>query len=206
MYYCIVVVAMDNITLIATFYNVKPFLPAALKYQPRKVVLLVDDDGRELKENIKSVKKTFGEIVQFEMAKMSKDDIFAIAKAMVDLIDKNKAPGTRIVVSVGGGSRSLANAALLGCYARPDRVFKIVSNGMRDNEVISLPKLSYNIGSTKRELLVKMQDRRNRTILQIAKEMRKTRGMIYQHLKELKDHGYLDDDYNITDAGKLALL
>jgi hypothetical protein len=36
--------------------------------------------------------------------------------------------------------------------------------------------------------------------------MHRTRGMIYQHLKELKDGGYLDDDYNITDAGKLALL
>jgi CRISPR locus-related DNA-binding protein len=124
----------------------------------------------------------------------------------VELIDKNKVPGTKIIVSVGGGSRSLANAALLGCYARRDRVFKIVSNGIMDNEVISLPKLSYDIGSTKRDLLAKMQDRRDRTILQIAKEMRRTRGMIYQHLKELKDHGYLDDDYNITDAGKLALL
>lgn len=206
MHYCIVVVVMDNITLIATFYNVKPFLPAALRYQPRGVVLLVDDDGKELRENIKSVRKTFGEIVQFEVVKMPKDDIFSIAKATVEMIDKNKTPGTKIVVSVGGGSRSLANAVLLGCYARPDRVFKIVSNGIKDNDVISLPTLSYNIGSTKRELLAKMQDRRNRTILQIAKEMRKTRGMIYQHLKELKDHGYLDDDYGITDAGKLALL
>ena len=86
---------------------------------------------------------------------------------------------------------------------------RIVTNAAKDNEVISLQKLSYNVGSTKRELLARLEDRRGKTILhilQIAKEMRRTRGMIYQHPKELEDGGYLDDDYNITDPGKLALL
>ncbi len=198
--------AMDNVTLIATFFGVPPFLPTIVKYAPRKVVLLVDDDGKELEKNIRTAKDAVGKVVQFEVKKVPKDDLYASARETVRAIDANKAPGTRIIVSVAGGSRSLANAALLGCYARQDRVFKIVASGIKGNEVISLPKLSYNIGSTKRELLAKLQDRRNRTILQIAKEMRKTRGMIYQHLKELEDHGYLDDDYNVTDAGKLALL
>jgi DNA-binding transcriptional ArsR family regulator len=40
----------------------------------------------------------------------------------------------------------------------------------------------------------------------MAKELRKTRGMLYQHLKELKEGGYVDDDFRITDAGRLALL
>ena len=30
--------------------------------------------------------------------------------------------------------------------------------------------------------------------------------MIYQHLRELREQGYVDDDFNITDAGRLALL
>ena len=206
MHYCILYLAMDNVALIATFYSLPPFLPTVVKYQPRKIVLLVDDDGKELNKNIRTAKDAVGKVVQFEARRVPKDDLYSTARETVKAIDTNKAPGTRIIVSVAGGSRSLANAALLGCYARPDRVFKIVASGIKDNEVISLPKLSYNIGSTKRELLAKLQDRRDRTIMQIAKEMRRTRGMIYQHLKELKDHGYLDDDYNVTDAGKLALL
>jgi hypothetical protein len=30
--------------------------------------------------------------------------------------------------------------------------------------------------------------------------------MVYQHLRELKDAGYVDESFNITDAGRLALL
>lgn len=197
---------MDNVTLIATFYGMPPFLPVIVKFAPRKVVLIVDDDGKELNNNIKTAKSLVGKVVQFEVKKVPKDDLYAVAREMVKIIDENKIPGTKIVVSIAGGSRSLANAALLGCYSRPDRVSKIVGSGIKDNEVIIMPKLSYNLGSTKRELLAKLSDRRNKTIIQIAREMKKTRGMIYQHLKELKDHGYLDDDYNVTDAGKLALL
>ena len=101
----------------------------------------------------------------------------------------------------------MASAALFGAYARPDRVSKIVANAVQERtSLVSLPKLSYNIGSTKRELLAKLESRNDKTIQEIAKEMRKSRGMIYQHLKELKDGGYLDDDYSITDAGRLALL
>ena len=189
---------MDEITLIATFYNVKPFLPAALKYSPKKIVLLVDDDGKEIRENIKAVKKTFGDIVKIEVVKVPKDDVQVIAKTTVDLIDTNKAAGNKIIVSIAAGNRALATAVMFGCYARADRVQRIVTNGAQDNALVSLPKLTYNIGSTKRELLSKLNDRRGRTIMEIAKEMRRTRGMIYQHLKELKDSGYLDEDYNLT--------
>ena len=198
---------MDNVTLIATFYNTKPFLPAALKFSPKKIVLLVDSADKEVKDNIKAVKKTFEEVVQFEVVNVGKDDIYTAAKTTVQIIDANKAPGNKIIVSIAGGNRVLASAALFGAYARPDRVSKIVANATQDSaSLVSLPKLSYNIGSTKRELLAKLESRNDKTIQEIASEMRKSRGMIYQHLKELKNVGYLDDDYNITDAGKLALL
>ncbi len=196
---------MDNV-LIATFYNLQPFLPAVVEFAPRKIVLLVDDDGKEVAKNIRTAREAVGKVVNVEVKKVPKDDLYAGAKATVLIIDENKTPGTRLIMSVAGGSRSLATSAMLGCYARRDRVYKLVARGIKDNKIISLPKLAYNIGSTKAELLRKLEDRRGRTISQIAKEMRRTRGMIYQHLKELKDYGYLDDDYTVTDAGKLALL
>ena len=196
----------DNVTLIATFYSPEPFLPAALKYSPKKIVLLVDSGDGKVRENIRAVKKVFERAMQFEVVKVPKDDIHAIAKMTVELIDSNKAAGNRIIISVAGANKVLTNAVLFGSYARSDRIQRIVTNSTQNNEMISLPKLSYNIGSTKRELLAKMEGRKDKTIMQIAKEMHRTRGMIYQHLKELKDGGYLDDDYNITDAGKLALL
>ncbi len=196
----------DNVTLIATFYSPEPFLPAALKYSPRRIVLLIDSSDGKVKENINAIKKVFGKAMEFEVVKVPKDDILAIAKTTVELIDSNKAADNKIIVSVAGANKLLTNAVLFGSYARPDRILRIVTNKTQSNELISLPKLSYNIGSTKRDLLSKMEGRKDKTIGQIAKEMHRTRGMIYQHLKELKDGGYLDEDYTVTDAGRLALL
>ena len=55
-------------------------------------------------------------------------------------------------------------------------------------------------------LLEKVENRGNKSISEIAKELKKTRGMLYQHLRELQDGGYVDDEFKITDAGRLALL
>jgi len=39
----------------------------------------------------------------------------------------------------------------------------------------------------------------------MAKELKKARSMIYQHLCELKDTGYIDEKFNITEAGRMVL-
>ena len=40
----------------------------------------------------------------------------------------------------------------------------------------------------------------------IAEKMKKTTGMLYQHLKELRELGYVNEKFEITMAGRLALL
>ena len=69
-----------------------------------------------------------------------------------------------------------------------------------------LPKLTFGLSSVKRELLEEISKRSNKSISEIAKELDRTRGMLYQHLKELKENGYVDDKFDITLAGKMALL
>ncbi|EQD32095.1 transcriptional regulator, partial [mine drainage metagenome] len=126
--------------LIATFYSPEPFLPAALRFQPKRIVLLVDSGDGKVRENIKAVKKVFERVMQFEVVRVPKDDIHAIAKATVDIIDRNKSPGNKIVVSVAGANKVLTNAVLFGSYARSDRILRIVTNSTKDSEPISLTK------------------------------------------------------------------
>ena len=52
----------------------------------------------------------------------------------------------------------------------------------------------------------KIAQSEEKSVAQIAKELKKTRGMIYQHLRELRDTGYVDEKFNVTEAGQLALL
>ena len=55
-------------------------------------------------------------------------------------------------------------------------------------------------------VLEKIAQSEKKSVAQIAKELKKTRGMIYQHLRELRDTGYIDEKFSITEAGRLALL
>ena len=51
-----------------------------------------------------------------------------------------------------------------------------------------------------------MAKRNGKPISAIALKLNRTRGMLYQHLKELKELGYVDEKFEITLAGRLALL
>ena len=62
------------------------------------------------------------------------------------------------------------------------------------------------IDTAKRELLEEIAKRGDKSIPEIADALDKTKGMVYQHLKELKDNGYVDEKFYITDAGRMALL
>lgn len=194
-----------DITLIATFWTVEPLMPAALTYQPKRMILLVNKLEGEATQNINKVKETFGKLVGVKAVKMPQDDIVGFATKVVEIID-TEPKSSMIIVSVGGGHRMATSGALYGCYARPDRIYKIVNNTLQGNRVSELPKLGYNISTQKERILEMIAKGEDKTVAEIARQLQKTRGMIYQHLRELREQGYVDDDFNITDAGKLALL
>jgi CRISPR locus-related DNA-binding protein len=198
---------MTNVTLIATFYSTEPFMPAALAFSPKKIILVVDTLDKTVKSNISAVEKTFGAIAKVETLKVERDNIYDTASKIVAQIDKEPhSKDNKIVVHVAGGWKTLANGVLYGCYARADRIYKIEANKATGNELSELPKLNYNLSTAKREVLMKIVKRNDKAVAQIASELKRTKGMVYQHLRELKDAGYVDESFNITDAGRLALL
>ena len=181
-------------------------MPAAHAYSPDRIVLLVDNLDDKVKANIGLVKKIFGNVANISIVKMERADIYSTAKKTVELLEGESSHEAKIIVNVSGAWKLLANAVLYGCYARIELVDRIVCNNLDDNSLIELPKLSYALTEAKRELLEEIAKRNGRSISDIAKKLEKTRGMIYQHLKELRDNGYVDDKFHVTDAGRLALL
>ncbi len=199
-----------DITLIATFFSVEPFTPAAMKYLASKIILIVaasedKNTNEKLNRNIAEVRRFFGKMSQVDVVKMESDDILDIAKKTVEIIDEEP-KDVGIVVNLSGGWRSLTNGVLYACYSRTERIEKIVTNRVDRTSLSELPKLQYNLGSTKHELLKRIAVKEHKSVSKLADDMKKTRGMLYQHLRELKTGGYLDDDFKITDAGRLALL
>ena len=198
---------MAETTLISTFYNVEPFMPAALKFSPSKVVLLVNEDDKDaaLKENIAFVKKALSSAAHVREATIHQYDLYDVAKKTVDIIEKEHAEGRKIIVNVTGGRKTAVLGVAYGCYARRDMVDRIVYTVAETNEFIDLPKLSFDLSKSKRRILEACEKGCD-SIPALANKLEKTKGMIYAHLRELRDAGYVDDEYKLTTAGKVALL
>lgn len=196
---------MSKTVLIATFYSFQPFVAAAHAFSPSKVIIIIaEDTSKKIENDLSKVKEIYGKVASIEIVKVKGSDLLDIASKTIELIEVNK--DKRIVVNVSGGWKLLAQGVLYGAYARSELIDKIVCNNLEDNSIVELPKLSFGLSTAKRELLEEIANRKGRTIAEISKKLDRTRGMLYQHLKELKDNGYVDDKFDITLAGKMALL
>lgn len=195
---------MGETTLIATFYSFEPFVAAAHAFSPSKIVLIIAKDSRkDIEKHLEKVYELYGKIAEIKEVEVDQSDIFSVAKKTVELLEKNN----RSIVSVSGGWKLMAQGVLYGCYARPELVEKIVCNELPSiKKLVELPKLSFGLSEAKRELLAEIESRNGKPIAEIAEKLGKTPGMLYQHLKELKEAGYVDDKFDITLAGKIALL
>ncbi|MBD3389913.1 CRISPR locus-related DNA-binding protein [Candidatus Micrarchaeota archaeon] len=197
---------MAELTLISTLYSFQPIVASVTALSPSKIVLVVAEESMEkdvVKKDLEKVKQTYGGIAELKIVKVKGADLLSIAKKTVELLEAEK---NDVVVNVSGGWKLLAQGVLYGCYAYPELVKRIVCNDIETGKLVELPKLSYGLTKSKRELLEVISKRNGKSISEIAEKMGKTRGMLYQHLKELKDMGYVDDKFFITDAGRLALL
>jgi len=197
---------MPETTLISTLYRTEPFMPAALRFAPSKIILLVNQEpDKTVSESIAFIKKAFSSAAHVKEVTIKHYDLYDIAKKTVDIIEAEHADGKRIVVNVTGGRKTASMGVNFACYARKDMVDRIVYVVEETNEFIELPKLTFDISKSKREILEACaKDCQN--IPALAEKLEKTKGMVYTHLRELKDLGYVDENYKLTTAGKVALL
>jgi CRISPR-associated protein Csa3 len=86
-------------------------------------------------------------------------------------------------------------------------VQRIVYVTEEDNFLIDFPILSFNISDTKKAILEQIRSGVT-SVAAIALNVGISKGMAYNHLRELKSMGYItgDDGYTITDAGKIAVI
>lgn len=100
-----------------------------------------------------------------------------------------------------------AYVALFGAYTRSDMVKQIFYITEEDNFLIDFPILSFNISDTKKAILEQIQSGVT-SVPTIAVNVGISKGMAYNHLRELKAMGYItcEDGHAITDAGKIAVI
>jgi CRISPR-associated protein Csa3 len=199
---------MNNSTLITTLYNLEPVLVCVTRLSPSKIIILTEENAVDRKIQAENtLEATFGKVIEIKKAITSLYDPVRVAKDVVDIIEKEHALGRGVLINVSGGRKPQAFGALYGAFARSDMVKKVVYVTEEDNFMIEFPILSFNLSPTKK-LILEMIQNGTVAVENIAATVGISKGMTYNHLRELKTMGYVSDDsgYSLTDSGRLAVI
>jgi CRISPR-associated protein Csa3 len=198
---------MAKLTLISTIYSLEPVIICVTRLSPSKIILLSEEEAHEKKvQSEEMIEKIFKNALEVEKKYTAVYDTVRVAKDVAELIEKEHDRGNQVIVNVSGGRKPQAFGALFGAYARNDMVQRIVYVTEEDSMMIDFPVLSFNLSETKKLILEEIQ-KGNSAVPQIAAIAGISKGMTYNHLRELKSMGYITDGENgyiITDAGKIA--
>lgn len=194
-------------TLISTVYSLEPVMFCITHFSPKKIVLLVDKESNEKQsEAVRMLNETVGKVLEMELKKTSLYDVVKIAEDAADVIWLEHEQKRKITVNISGGRKPQALGALFGCYARHNLVEKIVYVTEEEKQIIELPILNFGISKTKRRILEELE-KDGMSVRDLADKIDISRGMAYNHIRELREMGFIDlDKLEITTAGKLAII
>lgn len=199
---------MPNVSLVTTFYAIEPVMLCIKEFSPDRITLIREEDAPEKKLATEDlVNKSFGNVINVSIKFTSLYDVIRVAGDVVEVIEEEHAKGQKIMINVSGGRKPQALGALFAAYARDEMIERIVYVTEEENQLIDLPKLNFALSATKRMVLEELKEGYD-SIKSLAKRIGITRGMLYTHLKDLKELGYIDeqDGFKITTSGKLAIL
>lgn len=177
------------------------------RFSPQKLVLLREEDAPEKKlEAERMLTETVGRVMDIETRITSIYEVVKIAQDTADVIEGENAHGRRVVVNISGGRKPQALGALFGCYARHKMVERIVYVTEEDGEVVDLPILNFGISKTKLMVLEELE-KGDTSVKNLALKIGISRGMTYNHIRELREMGFIDPhQLEITSAGELAII
>lgn len=194
-------------TLISTVYSIEPIMICITRLSPSKIILIREDNAPEEKLDVENVlMKTIGKFIELTVEETALYDTVKVAKDTRDLIEDEHSNGNRVIVNVSGGRKPQALGALFGCYSRHQFVDRIVYVTEEEGDIIDLPILNFGISKTKKEVL-EILSKNELTVKDLADEIGISRGMTYNHIRELREMGFIyHDKLRITSAGKLAII
>jgi CRISPR-associated protein Csa3 len=194
-------------TLISTIYSIEPIMVCITQFSCKKVVLLREEDAPQAKLQVEQIiKDTVGKFIEIETKITSLYDVVRIAQDTVDVIENERANNRNIFVNISGGRKPQALGALFGCYSRHGDIERIVYITEEDSQIIDLPILNFGLSATKRMVLEELK-KDGESVKNLALKIGISRGMTYNHIRELREMGFIaPDQLKITTAGELAII
>lgn len=196
-------------TLISTIYEGEATNAAIIKFSPDKVILIgVDksDPKRKttLKKAIDELKNRY-KTINFETLETSVYEIPKIVDDVCKVIDKEYKLGNEIMLHISEGRKTQSLGALFAGFIKKDKIKGVYYLVEETNKALSMPLLDFKLSQTK-TLILKELASGNKKVTDIIKKTKKSKAMIYAHINELKKNGYLTENMEITDAGRICIL
>ncbi len=195
--------------LIATTYRFEPVMASTTKVSADRLILLIDkkpDDKQ--KKSVDLIKKSLGSVLEIKTIGIDVYDIVAIAKKSIEIIDL-LSDKDEIYIDITSGRKTQAFGLLFGSYARSDRIKKIMYVKEEDKKIITLPKLSYSLTSGQKRIVEYISKNNIESMTDFSEEVNVSRGMLYKHIKELKDMDIIEETpegIQLTDYGRIVVM
>ena len=199
---------MPDLTLITTLYTLDPVLVCITRLSPSRVIIITEEEAVAKKVQAeKMLESTFGKVIEIQKLITSLYDPVKVAQDVANAIEEEHDQGNKVILNVSGGRKPQAFGTLFGAYARSDMVNRVVYVKEEDNVMIEFPILGFNISPTKKAILEHVIQG-EKAVGVIASKVDISRGMAYNHIRELKEMGYISDEdgFAITDSGRLAVI
>lgn len=195
--------------LISTVYIFEPIIACATKISAEKLILLTDKNPDDTQQkSIELIKQSLGSVLEIKTVKTDIYDIVDVAKESVKIIDL-LSDKDEIYVDITAGRKTKALGLLFGAYARSNRIRRILYVKEENKQIMNLPKLSYNLTSGQHRLVEYLADNKIHSMAEFAEKIELSRGMLYKHIKELKDMDIIEETKQgivLTDFGKIVML
>ncbi len=190
--------------LITTTYSSDSIVLLTTKLGIDRIFLLVDKKPNKTQQKtIDSIVESFGNVLEVKQRKIELYDIVKIAKECVNIIDVLP-KDDEIFVNITPSKKTQALGLLFGSYSRSKKIKNIYYCPADENQIITLPILSFDLSESQLQILENIESTPN--LSKLAGILKQSRAMLYRNVKELKHKGLLEekDGLKLTDAGKIA--
>ena len=196
-------------TLISTVFVGDVTKIAAYKLSPDKLILFSSHEfehSKTAEKGMEDIKKAFSGlpvVVEKRYTKMYEID--EIASDVIKCIEEEHKLGNEVLLHISEGRKTHFLGMLLAAYARKEMVSGVFYMVEETNKVLTLPLLPLMPSSAK-VLILKEIGKGNTNVLDIAKKLKKTKGIVYIQLKELRSDGFIEkDEMRLTEVGRVSV-
>jgi CRISPR-associated protein Csa3 len=197
--------------LLTNTYSFTPMVGAITRVGPDIIYLIMDKESDDKQKEAKEKLKNTFKHIEFKEIKTSVYEVYEIAKEIIAAIDKiYKEDENEIYVDITSGRKPKSIGIMLGCYARNNKIKDILYFTQEINQMVVVPKLSFDISKKAYDLLEEIS-KKGISLPELANSDKFNIGRtaIYNNIRDFKEKGLVEEKNTLlylTDYGKLLLL